>query len=575
MKWRALLQNQWFQLCLLVAMLSGAAIIYNTVKSTPPSGTASRPSPSSTPPPLPPVRKIRPKKTGQWILDASGARDSDSKDIQVVAASLTDGDLVTVRPGTYTGNCEIAVSARFVGPAPGTGVATIRSVEPKRAGMSITGKKVSLENLSINLDVAGSAAAVRIVGAAQVEMIGCSISTQATYGVFVHENASLTAENSQFRAGDVGSCLVFDGTSHGSLSRCTFSEGRWGLVTKTGAQVEASNCTFEKMRPANGRGDMVAVTGEHASAKLDTCQFTDSTTIVFVDAGGTLTITGSTFQNNGITGDNESTSVGLISVRNKGQAILNHDTFENNKQGVVAMKGGNVTMQDVRMHQTGLASTNQTIRFYSNAVAATDLGSTMIVDDSYIADSPFVGFLVTDGAHLKATKTVVSNSAKAGLQLGDRDAPGAANADLDNVQFIDSPQRAVWVDNGSQLTIQNCRVSRIGQTAITASGQGTRINITKTRINNCGESGLLAFAGGTISVTGGTIEGNKWGAQAGIRNDPAKSGTITLTNCTVQGNTLFGLVACQGATLTMKGGTLEKNGTNTRQDPGAEVRVEP
>src|ERR1700719_1241098 len=154
MKWRALLQNQWFQLCLLVAVLSGGTTIYNAVKVTPPSGTASRPSPTP-----PPIHKIKPKKTGQWILDASGARDSDSKDIQVVAASLTDGDVVTVRPGTYTGNCEITASARFVGPAPDTGVATIRCVEPKRAGMSISGKRVSLENLSINLDIAGTASA--------------------------------------------------------------------------------------------------------------------------------------------------------------------------------------------------------------------------------------------------------------------------------------------------------------------------------------------------------------------------------------------------------------------------------
>ena len=29
MNWRALLQNQWFQLCLLVAVLSGGVMIYN------------------------------------------------------------------------------------------------------------------------------------------------------------------------------------------------------------------------------------------------------------------------------------------------------------------------------------------------------------------------------------------------------------------------------------------------------------------------------------------------------------------------------------------------------------------
>ena len=32
MNWRALLQNQWFQLCLLVAALSGGVMIYNVAQ---------------------------------------------------------------------------------------------------------------------------------------------------------------------------------------------------------------------------------------------------------------------------------------------------------------------------------------------------------------------------------------------------------------------------------------------------------------------------------------------------------------------------------------------------------------
>jgi Right handed beta helix region len=574
MKWRALLQNQWFQLCLLVAVLSGAATIYNTVKLTPPSGTASRPSPSSTPPPLPSVRKIRPKKSGQWILDASGARDSDSKDIQVVAASLTEGDLVTVRPGTYTGSCEIAVSARLVGPAQGTGVATIRCVEPKRASMSISGKKVSLENLSINLEAAGDAAVVRIVGASQVEMTNCSTSTQAKFGVYVHENASLTAENSHFQASGMGCCLKYEGTSRGSLRRCTFSGGQWGLEAHNAAQIEASNCTFEKIGSPDGHGCIVDVIGGGASAKLDTCQFTDNTVAVYTGEGASLTLIGSTFENNGVTGDGDSTSVGLVSVRNKAKALLQDDTFDNNKQGVVALKGGSVTMQNVRMHQTGLITSNQKIGWYSNAVAAADQGSAMIVTDSYIADSPNTGFLISNGAQLKAAKSVVRNSGQSGLHIGAGDS-GNASADLDDVQFVDSPGYAIYAETGSQLTMQGGRLSEIGRSGVCAKGQGTRVNLTKTWIKNCKESGLLAVAGATISATGSTIEGNKWGAVAGHENDPAQSGTIALTNCAVQGNTLFGLRAGQGATLTMKGGFLGNNTTDKNQTAGSELRVEP
>jgi hypothetical protein len=225
------------------------------------------------------------------------------------------------------------------------------------------------------------------------------------------------------------------------------------------------------------------------------------------------------------------------------------------------------------MHQTGLVTANPKISWYSNAVAASGQGTTMIVTDCYIADSPDAGFLISGGAHLKAARSVVSNSGKTGLHLGLHDS-ASSSADLDNVQFIDSPEHGVLAEVGSQLTMQGCRVSDIGHSGIFATGQGTRVTVTNTWIKNCQECGLLSSTGATISVTGGTIEENKWGAYAGIRNDPAKSGTIALTGCAVHGNSL-GLVACQGATITMKGGTLEKNGSNTQHESGGEVRVEP
>lgn len=381
MKWRALLKNQWFQLCLLVAMLSGAATIYNAVKSTPSSGTASRPSPTP-----PSIHKIRPKKPGQWILDASGARDSDGKDIQVVAANLTDDDLVTVRPGTYTGNCEIAASARLVGPASDSGVATIRSVDPKHTGMSISGKKVSLENLSIKFEATGDDPAVRIGGDAQVEMTNCSISTQSKVGVFVRENASLTATN----------CTIDNSHSYG-----------------------------------------IAISGE---------------------------------------------------------------------------------------------------------------------------------------AHLKLIKSVISKSGKSGLySFGENGA--APRSELDHVQFIGGQDDAIIARAGSQLTVQHCQMSDCAKAALHAGDRGTDITVTNTTIKNCKGAALVAQTEATISAAGCIIEENSWGAQAGVRDESGTGGAIALTDCTVRGNTIFGLGACQGGTITMRGGSLGHNGEDTQQETGGEVHV--
>jgi hypothetical protein len=572
MKWRALLQNQWFQLCLLVAMLSGAATIYNAVKSTPPSGTASRPSPSSTPPPLPPIHKIRPKKTGQWILDASGARDSDSKDIQVVAASLTDGDLVTVRPGTYTGNCEIAVNARFVGPAPDKGVASIRSVDPKRVGMSISGKKVSLENLSLNREAVDDAPAVRISSDSQVEMTACATSTKSRFAVLVTENASFTAQASQFSAVGVSVCLKYEGNAHGSVSRCTFSGGEWGLEGLTTGQIEASNCTFEKIGSPDGQGSIVAVVGGRASAKLDTCQFTDNTVAVYASEGASLTLIGSTFRNNGVNDGAANKSTGLVCVKNKAKAVLQNDTFDNNKQGLIAVKAGSLTLTHVMMNHTGLIVQNAALRPFCQSIAANDQDTIVVATDCTIDDSRAWGIAVGGGAHFKMEGGSVGQALNSWLYLG-RD--GRATAEFDHVQFTAAGNTGLYVCAGSSLTLRHCQISDVANAGLLVRDRGTEALISDTTIKDCKGVGIFAQLEGTISAGGCTIEENARGIQAGnSEDDPAKSAAIALTDCTVRGNSIFGLGTWQRGTIKMRGGFLGNNTKDSEESSGGEIHVD-
>ena len=347
MNWRALLLNQWFQLCLLVALLSGGTTIYDLTLSNPiptPTPTpAPNPTASARPPPRV-VKKLTPKKRGQWILDASGSRDSDGSDLEAVTASLADGDVVTVRSGTYTGNGEIAVSARFVGPPRGKGVATIRSSDPQRPGFSVSGKKVGFENISISFDVAGDSAALRIWRDANVDMVNCSVSTQSKFGILVSENASLNAQATTFAAPGAGCCLKYDGLTRGTLNRCDFSAGRWGLETLNGAQVQGSNCTFQNIGLINGSGIVMGVVGGRASVKLDACQFSGNTATILVDEGAYLQVTGSAFRGNGVTGEEGNSSLGVICAQTGGRVSLKDDTFEDNKQGLVAIKAGSLTI---------------------------------------------------------------------------------------------------------------------------------------------------------------------------------------------------------------------------------------
>ena len=579
MNWRALLPNQWFQLCLLVAVLSGGTTLYNLTSSRPNgSDLTQRPTPgpnptaAPVPPPRPVVNKLTPKKRGQWVLDASGARDADGSDIETIAASLTEGDIVTVRPGTYTGSCEVAVSARFVGPPAGKGTATIRSVDPQRPGFSISGKKVGFENVSISMEAAADWGALQIWREASVQMLNCSVSTQSKFGILVTENASLSAQGTNFAAPRAGCCMKYEGVARGTLNHCNFSTGRWGLEAVNGAQVQGSNCTFQNIGLLNGTGLVLNVVGGRVSVKLDACQFTGNTVAVLVDEGAFLELTGSAFRNNGVTGEEGNSSLGAICAQAGGRLSLKDDTFEDNKQGLVALNGGSLTIERVQMRRIGLITNNEKLRSYCNAVGASEQGTLVSVAGCTIADSLNDVFTVAGGAHLKIVETTISNSNGSALVLGYPNV-GGSQAELNNVRIVGSHNDGIWVNTGSQLEMQSCQVSGSDKTGIEAQDSGTQVKIVDTTITGCKVMGVNANSSASLTAMGCTMENTSRGAQAGLPNDTQRAGTVFLQNCTVRGNSIFGVGACQGATLEMKGGFLGNNAQNSFQEAGGTMRL--
>jgi hypothetical protein len=579
MSWRALLQNQWFQLCLLVAVLSGGVTIYN-IAERPSSSDNVNGNGTPTPGPSVPanvprraITKMKPKKRGQWIVDSSGARDADSDDIETVAASLSDGDVVNLRPGIYTGNCEVNVSAHFVGPPSGKGVATIRGVDAQRAGLAISGRKVRLENVSISFEAAGDSPALQISRDASVEMTNCAVSTQSKFGILVNESASLGGQGTEFRALNAGCCLKYQGTAQGTLTRCSFLAGRWGLEVVNGAQVQGSNCTFRQIGLVNGAGLTLGVVGGRASLTLDACQFDGNTATMMADEGGTMHVTGSAFQNNGVTGEGENSSLGMICAQHGSRVSLKDNVFENNRQGLVAIGGSNLLLERCQMRGTGLVTENQKLKSYCNAVGANDPGTTVNVMGCTISDSLNDSFNLGGGASLKMVETTITNSNGSAIALGFANTP-AAQAALNNIHINGAHNDAIFVNSGSQLEMQSGQIANSDFAGVEVQGNGSQAKITNSTITGCKVMGLDANVGATISAFGCTMEATTRGAQAGLPNDPQKKGSVFLTDCTVRGNSVFGVGACRGATLVMKGGFLGGNQQNTWREPGGSVRLE-
>ncbi len=577
MNWRALLQNQWFQLCLLVAALSGGVMIYNITQKPGSDIVGGNGTPMPGPSPLARVSrqaitKIKAKKRGQWIVDSSGARDADNGDIETVAASLSDGDVVNLRAGTYTGNFEVNVSARFVGPASGKGVATIRGVDAQRAGLTISGKKVGFENVSLSFEAAGDSPAVQISREAAVEMTNCAMTTQSKFGILVSESASLTAQGTQFRAVNAGCCLKYQGTAQGTLNHCSFLAGRWGLEVINAAQVQGSSCSFQQIGLVNGLGLTLGVVGR-ASLTLDACQFDGNTATIMADEGGTLHLTGSTFRNNGVTGEGENTSWGMICAQHGSRVSLKDNVFEDNRQGLVALAGSSLLLERAQMRRTGLVTENQKLKSYCNAVGANDQGTTVTVMGSTISDSLNDAFNVSGGANLKMVETTITNSNLSALSLGFANT-SAAQAVLNNVHINGAHGDAIFVRSGSQLDMESCQVANSDVVGVEVQDSGSQGKITNSTITGCKSMGLDANLGATITASGCTMEATTRGAQAGLPNDPQKRGSVFLSNCTVRGNSVFGVGACRGALLVMKGGFLGGNKQNTWHESGGTVRLE-
>ena len=263
------------------------------------------------------------------------------------------------------------VSARFVGPASGKGVATIRGVDAQRAGLSISGKKVGFENVSLSFEAAGDSPGVQILREAAVEMTNCAMTTQSKFGILVSESASLTAQGTQFRAVSAGCCLKYQGTAQGTLNHCSFLAGRWGMEVINAAQVQGSNCSFQQIGLVNGLGLTLGVVGGRASLTLDACQFDGNTATIMADEGGTLHLTGSTFRNNGVTGEGENTSSGMICAQHGSRVSLKDSVFEDNRQGLVAVGGSSFLLERAQMRRTGLVTENQKLRSYATRWAPT------------------------------------------------------------------------------------------------------------------------------------------------------------------------------------------------------------
>lgn len=597
MDFRALLQNQWFQLCLVVAVISGGTSVFNLAQP----GTPRPPSPGPTPFPGPmptrvpgpfptptPFTKLKPKTAGRWIVDANGAADADSRTLVAIIGSLSDGDVVTIRPGDYFGGIGVAKNnVRFVCPEPiraaenllgggnrgdaSTGGATLHAQGTDT--VLVNAKNVAFENLRIEQDTPGNNAALRILGESRVEVVNCQVRTKSRFAGVVIGNASLEARDSVFQNPGGSSGLQLENNSRGTLTRCMFSSSLRGFVVIQNAQAQLTGCVFQDDGQTDGNGGALLVEGGQAQLSANQCRFTTNKASVIAKEGGTLSLTDCLFNNNGVTGEIGNASAGVISAQSGSRVTLRGSTFENNKQGIIGQRGSTLVLERVQIRGTGLATDNKGLIYYCYPVAISGQGCTARIAGSSIGDSLSNSIVVGNGAQLTMLETTVSNAGTNALVVGTTD--GAGKATINNVKIVGARNFGVWVNSGSECEAQGCQILGFVNAGFKVDGEKSTGRIADSSISGGNRDGLALWAhtGGTLTATGCTVEANTRGAQAGT-GTVGQGGTVLLENCTVRGNTVWGVGACRDSLLTMRGGFLGNQRQNTYQERGGRVQLE-
>ena len=548
--WQSLIPNPWFQLCALVAVLSGGTTIYNLTQHSERIGGGGA-TPPPTPPPInittpPPAPVLTAKARAYWVVDANGAADSDSRDLHTVVANLVDGDSVTVRPGIYQGGFNVSKSVHFIGQGANPLATAIRSSVGDT--ITVSGKNVSFENLVIAMDSPGDQLhALHSVGASHVELNRVLIDSKAIYGAMVIENASLDARDSTFQTGRAGCGLDLENNAHGSLLRCALSSNRWGLQVINSARAQATLCSFQNNGTINGDGAIFWIQGARARVDADRCQFTGNTTTLGVSESGSLSIVNSLFKDNGLTGEPGNVSSGVIGVSSGGKATLSKVTFESNKQGISVKNGGSVTVSDCQISKTGIHTENVDFQYLSMAIFISGKGSSAIVNQgTTVSNSTTYGIYIVGGAQLTLDDASVEGSGVDGLYVGDTS--GGATADVRRGKF-DHNKIGIEFGFGSTGAIQDCQLTANYACGLTLTGANTKVSLVNSEFRANKNFGLLISGLAEGQATGCLFDGSQIGAQVGLTANPNQSATMSLNNCTITNNSIFGIATCVKSTM--------------------------
>ena len=345
---------------------------------------------------------------------------------------------------------------------------------------------------------------------------------------------------------DLGGAIFNTGTltiNGGSFEGNTATKAAGAIYNAADAKLTVDGVTFANNSSAiagaiNNSDGTVTITnstfkGNDAGKSMGGAVRNDSGDI---QKDGTITITGSTFEGN------KAGNGGAVWNGSNGKVEIADSTFKGNtalaKDG--QGQGGAITNAD-QMTITGGSFANNTANYsggaiYNGANAAGSQASLTIDGTTFTGNSVTADFKTTNND--KITGGAIFNDTGAKLDV----------------------KNATFTDNTSSLK-GGAIFNRDGEVAITNSTFKNNSVPTSAGGAVLNESGDTSKTG-TITITGSTFEGNKAGNGGAVWN--GSNGNVTITNSTFKGNTALAGIGQGGAItnadkMTITGSTFEGN----------------
>ena len=267
------------------------------------------------------------------------------------------------------------------------------------------------------------------------------------------------------------------------------------------------------------------------------CHFTNNTAGIRALDGATLTISSSSFKENGIT-PREGAMLGLVVLFNGAKGSIANSTFDSNKQGVTAVNGSKLQIDKCQFSGNGIQG-NEILFCQPIGVDGND--ALVTVGNSVLTDSAQYAANALDGGTIVLEDTEISGARGPGLVVGYR-GEGPGRAEVKRCRFLHN-LTGVGLVAGSRVTIEDSEF-RENQDGIIALDPKTSLRGTKLKFTGNTDSGLFVRQNAEAVVTNSDFMNNARGAIAGVGGKSAERATLALENCRFGGSRFFAVGAC-------------------------------